>query len=497
MYGMAIKEQRIGSFAGGLNLRDLAGELAADEIPDALNVTIDERGAAEKRLGYENRFGSAVGSGLVSSVFDWASRGFLVSQIGAGMHIDNNAAFLTWSTSARCGMCEFLGNLVLIHPVDGVRIYDGTTVTGAPANSPLGDTCAAWQGKCWFAGNPTNPDRVTYTDIGAMTFNVNGWVALREKDTNKVTCLAGAAGLDVAGRPGLLAFKEDSAYRIYDSSNGAYQTIDAAVGAASNIAAISAYGRTYVANVRGIYYTNGIDPMVEASAKLEPLFHRDVINQTRGDLFCAGRHQDRLYFSLPKAGETANSVAIEHHPLAGWSMLHTNAASAYASKGKGATDMVMGSPSVAGRIYNANTGGSDAGTDIASYLQTFWTEPNFGNLVRVRRARFVGYGAFDAALYKDYEAGQSLPTLNVDITPEASLYDDGLLYDDDVLYGPIGFQEFQDFWSIGTCRAFSIRISETSDLTRPARDVGGVSVAEKGAWTLAHVNLMLIDLGYR
>lgn len=502
----SLKEIPIANFSGGLNTRDLASELRDDEIPDALNVTLDERGAPTKRLGYERRFSTAIGTGLVSNVFHWATRGYIVSQIGTGMHINNGAAFHTWSTSARVGMCEFNDVLVMIHPVDGVRSYDGVTVSAAPANSPKGDACATWQGKVWLAGNPDNPSRVTYSAIAALTFTTTSWVDLKEKDSSKVTCLAGAAGLDVSGRPGLLAFKADSAYRIYDSSNGAYNTIDASVGCGSNIGAISAYGRTYVASTRGIYFTDGINPMIEASSKIENYFNPSVINQDRADLFAAGRHQDRLWFSLPRAGETENSIAIELHPLsqgsgstAGWVMIHTNAASCYASLGKAATDLVMGSPSVNGLIFNSHRTGSDDGADIASYMQCHWKEPNYGNKVRVRRIRFVGSGEFDAALYKDYEAGQSLASVAVNFEAAGFDYDAvGSTYDaPGVVYGPLHFQGIQDFWSIGVVRSFSVRISETSSNTQDAQTVAGVTGGVRGAWTLGHISLMVIDLGFR
>jgi hypothetical protein len=496
---MALKEIQIGPFHGGLNTRDSAGELSGNEIPDALNVSIDDRGSVQKRLGYEKRFPAMVGSaGAIKALFHWGSRGYLVSQRGATMHIDSGAAFLTWTTDDRCGMCEFLGNLILIHPVDGVRMYDGTTVTGPFTNAPKGNTCAAWQNKCWFAGNPINPARVTHTDIGAMTFNVNGWVELREKDTAKVTLLTGASGLDVSGRPGLLAFKQDSAYRIYDSATGAFNTIDAAIGCGSSIGAVSAYGRTYVASPRGIYYTNGIDPMIEASNKIENLFHKDIINQDRSDLFAAGRHQDRIWFSFPGSGQTQNTIAIELHPHTGSVMAHTNAAAAYASLGRGDIDLIMGS-TTNGYIYNSHRGGSDDGTDITSYLTTYWTEPNYGNLVRIRRARFIGYGAFDAALFRDYQSGQSGATLHVDISDTASVYDDpDAEYDDGVsVYGPARFQGFHNFWSLGTCRSFAIRVTEVSSEFRESRPVLGTPTRQVGAWTLGHINLLTIDLGMK
>ncbi len=493
----SYKEVSLQDFSGGLNTRDSASELKDNEIPDALNVTLDERGAPTKRLGYSRRFPAAIGTGLVSNIFHWATRGLLVEQIGAGMHVNNGAAFLTWTTSARCGMCEFNGNLFMIHPVDGVRSYDNTTVTGPFTNAPLGNTCATWQGKVWAAGNPANPSRVTYSAIAALTWTTTSWVDLKEKDSSLVTCLAGASGLDISGRPGMLAFKEDSAYRIYDSTSGAYNTIDAAIGCGSNIGAVSAYGRTYAISPRGVYYTNGIDSMVEATGKIENVFNSDVINQSRSDLFVAGRYQDRLWFSLPKAGLTANGLAIEIHPVSGWCMVHTAAASAYASIGRGATDLVMGSPTTNGLVFNSHKTGSDDGAAIASYFQTRWIEPNYGNLVRIRRARFVGLGDFDAAIYKDYESGQSLASLEVDITPDGTVYDAAIYDAPTSVYGPTQFQGYQDFWSVGTFRAFSVRISDSSTLTQSGRSIIGVTGSIAGGWTLGNISLMVIDLGFK
>ncbi len=493
---MAFKSYVLGPFPGGLNIRDQAGELSQEELADSMNVTIDERGALMKRLGYTRRYASAVGSGLVSNLYSWNSRGYLIAQIGTGMHRDGGAAFYTWTTPARVGMCEYLGNLIMIHPVDGVRMFDGTTVTGPFANFPVGSTCAAWQNKCFFAGDPTNPSKFMWTDIGVMTMNVNNFNQLREKDNSIITCLAGASGLDVSGRPGLLAFKGDSAYRIFDATTGAYNTIDASIGCSSNISAVSAYGRTYVLNERGIYFTNGVDPMQEASSKIETLFQPGKINQLRDDLFCAGKYQDRLYFSLPRTGQAFNSLVVEINPVSGWAMTHSDAASAYASVGHGAMEMVMGSPVNAGMIYDSHRGGSDDGAAIASYAESGWLIPSFANKVNVRRARFIGDGAFNVTLLRDFESGPGAVAMPVNIGRSAATYDDTFAeYDTDDDYGPDAFQGHQDFYSVAKCREFAIRIEETSSDIRLKDAVLGTSEETIGAWALSRVLLWVIDLG--
>jgi len=490
-----IEELVIADFSGGLNTRDSASELQKNEFPDSMNVTIDERGAIQKRLGYEKRYASALGSGLVSNEYFWKSRGALISQIGTGMHKDNAAAYLNWSTSARVGIAEYLGNLYMIHPVDGVKKYDGTTVTTV-STSIKGDSCASWQNRLW-TNDATNVDRVNWTDIGTDTFGGTNFNSIREKDSARIVNLSGASGVDISGRPGLLVFKADSTYRIYDSTNGAYNTIDATIGTASNISTAAMYGRVYSIHPRGIYYTDGINPMIEASQKIENFFHRSRINHDRPDLYCAGRAADRFWFSVPDAAATANTISLELHPLGGWIVPHTMAASAFATVGNSSADMIFGSPTVNGRIYNSHSTGADDTANIASYFQSRWIEPDFGNKVRIRRLRMIGSGEFNAALYKNYESGQSLRTvLNEFEQPNIGIYDTST-YDSTAVYGPSQFQGISDHWSIGVVRSLSVRIDETSQLTQEGRPIIGVSTGTVGAWSLSHMSLMAIDLGNR
>src|SRR3954451_1561319 len=492
-----IKEIVVANFAGGLNTRDSSSEVAENEFVDSMNVSIDERGVAHKRLGYQQRYASALGSGVASNTFWWATRGALITQIGTGTHMNNGTSFKTWTTSARIGMAEFNGNLFMNHPVDGMFYYDGSTVT-AVGTAPKGDALASWQNKLWI-NDVVNPARVWFSAAGDGT----SWIGtafntIREKDTKKVTCLTGASGIDISGRPGLLALKEDSCYRIYDSATGAYSTIDASIGTASNIGAVSIYGRVYVASPRGIFWTDGTNPMVEASGKIDNFFTGSRINTARADLCTAGRYQDKLWFSYPRVSATANGIAFEHRPGIGtgqgWVVPHSCAASAYAQTTDG-TELVIADPVVAGRVHNFNVTGSDNGTAISSFLQTRWIEPNYGNLVRIRRIRFVGNGILSATLLQDYESGISQAPLAVNISSSGFKYDESWKYDEGVPYGPGAFQNYQDFYSVGVQRAFALYLSETSTISGQGRSIIGSSANEIGAWELSHVNAMTINLG--
>lgn len=489
---MAIQDLTFRDFGGGLNLRDAASELSPNEFPASSNVTIDERGYAQKRLGYVDRYGAQVGTGLVSNIFYWTTKDQVVQQIGTNLHVNGAASFKTFSTSDRCGMCEFAGNLFFTHPVDGAFVYDGVTVTAVPS-APKGNSCGAWQNRVW-SNDVVNPPRLWRSDIGtATTWTGTSFVDIREKDSSQITLITGASGIDIAGRPGLLVFKKDSAYRVNDPSTGSYTTIDPSIGCGSNIGGITAYGRTHVVSTRGIYSTDGLQPLKEDSLLLEPLFAKDKINQLRPDLYCAGRYQDRLYFSLPAVGATFNSIAIEYHPGAGWMVLHTNAASAYASI---VTDLVFGSPVNAGRIYNHGSTGADAGVAITSQFQTRWAEPADGRKSRLRQVRFTGRGTFMADVFKDYQDGASQAGLAVNIAPGGAVWDNpGSQWDNPAtVWGPLYFQSFQDFYSLGVCRAVSVNITETSSDSIQGRTIAGVPV-ETGNWTLSNIDFLTFDLG--
>lgn len=492
------KEITFRDFSGGLNARDNPSELAEKEFPYSLNVTLDERGYLQKRLGYVPRH-AVTGSGKVSNLFYWATRNQVVEQIGASLHIEGAASFKTFTTSDRCGMCEHNGNLFIAHPVDGCFIYTGTGSPTAPTGAPTrASVCGTWQNRVWV-DDLNSPARVWKSDIGnAAVFGGTAFVDLKEKDSGAVTWIGGAAGLDIAGRPGLLVAKSDSTYRINDPSTGSFQTIDVAIGAGSNISVVSAYGRTYMMSAKGIYSTDGISPHREESRLIETFFSKNQMNQNLPGLLCAGRYADRLYFSVPHYGETANSVEFELNPQEGWVVMHSKAASAYASIAKLQTDMVFGSPSINGKVYNSHQGGTDDGVAITSAFQSRWIEPNNGRKVRVRQARYTGLGHFASNILKNYDDQNVMRALDVNIVNPGYLYDaPGANYDAaGVVYSTPEHQDTAPYFSIGVCKAAAFTIAETSSLIRTGKNVlGGANAPEQGAWTLSNVTMQVIDLG--
>lgn len=483
-------EAQLQDFSGGWNIRDAAAQLAQNESPDLYNVTLDERGGIGKRLGMVKYNSSTFNASLTSNGYYWPTGQNQITQSGTGLFKDTSTvAFKTFTTSERCGMCDFKGLLLFVHPTDGLFKYDGTTVTAIGAG-PKGTTIFTWQNKLWVGGDPAAKARGYFCAAGDETsWPGTNFIDFREKDTEAVVCFAGASGIDVSGRPGLLVFKRRSTYRIFDSSTGAFQTLDTQVGAASATSVVSGFQRTVAISEAGIWWTDGVGPMRSASDKIAPLFLPSAINFSKLDLMCAGLKGDRMYFSLCRAGASANDLELEYHPLQGWIVPNSSAASFYSTYAKDDQKLLAGSPSVNGQAYQRLSGGSDDGTAIASRFKTRWVAPTGGHPCRIGRIRLYGRGTFTVGVYKDYELASS-ESFPIDLSGAAALYDaPGSIYDQaGVLYGPLAYQAATDIPLNDVLNAVLLEFTETgSSSTTGIQILGTGSAPEIGSWGIYSV----------
>lgn len=508
MAGVAVapvRELRIRDFSGGLNLRDAPPELAANESPDLWNVTLDERGGVQKRLG-QTAYNTAVyGGGTVKVAHYSDAIGGLVVQAGDKLYKDDvNTARVTLGSPGRGFFCDFTGKVWFIHPVDGLySSTDGVTWTLVTA-AIKGTSIAAWQNRLLACGDPANPSRVSASAIGDATNWAtgagNGWNnQLREtKDGQTLLGFAAASGVDIVGRPGLVVCKRDSTYRIYDSSNGAYQTLDPDVGAASPLSAVTVLGKTVIVSRYGVYATDGTGPLVKVSQRVDPLFAPSAIASDQLDLVAAGTLGDRCYFSIPRSGKTVNDLALEFHVGEGWFVAGSDVASCYATYGLNTKKLYAGSPTVSGQIYEKLRGGSDNGAAISSWFQTRWFEPANGFLTRLRRLTVLGRGVFNIYTRTDYSTAQGLSD-SVDITRGGFTWNDAasVWNDPGTIWGPTEYVGYSSpLPSLGTARSVSFRVEETGSTSVTAPRLLGSGVApEVGAWALSGLDLLYVQLG--
>lgn len=500
-----LQQIQVRDFSGGPNVRDSASELAANELSDAWNVTFDERGGFGARLGTQKWNGTAFtgsGVGVPVNIFYSELLEEVVTQAGTNLYLGTtNTIRKTFTTNARAVFADFNGKVFAGHPVDGLfSSTDGVTWTAvADADRPTTvQAMAVWQNKLWVA--LANSTRVHFSDPGDGTvWTSTSFVDLREKDDEPVVAIAGAAGIDVAGRPGLVVCKRESSYRIHDSTTGAYETIDTRIGAASNLAVAIVNGRLFTISEHGINWTDGIGPFRRFSERFEPLWEPTQINFQKLDLMCAGVKGDRVYFSAPRAGQTSNTIAFEVHPEQGWIAPASNAVSCYTTYGKDTEKLLGGSVSASGQVLELYAQvGTDDGTAITAWAQTRWYEPSQGILSRLRRLRLLGRGShvtFVMDVRKDY-AQTGGDRYQVDLSNRnAVTYDDGYTYDSGFSYAVPSAQEYQDHFSLGTCKAFSLRFSASTTATHESAGLLGGDGIVQGAWAIYGFDLLKVTLG--
>lgn len=494
-------------FSGGWNPRDAWSEVEDNELIDVMNFTLDKKGGLVKRLGLTrlNAGDQISNANNVQNLFYSQALDRMIAQVDADVFVSADGG-VTWgtsiknfSTSARVGFVDFLGKLIMIHPVDRVFHYDGTTVSAVVANSPPGNAIAVWQNFLWSIGDPANPSRVTRSDPGAIT-----WPAspvsndIRVKDDQPLTAIGGGEGMDTEGRAGLLVFKEGSTYRIHSVTDGAYTVTDFNYGASGPLAVTTNNGMTAAISRRGIIVMRGDASVpILASYKIDPLFRAGQLSFAQSANMAAGNIEDRMVFSLPWDGSTTNNLTLEYHPNLEWIVPHDFGCTAFTSYTKNTRKLYGGKvgtgASTYGYIFDVFAGGADDGAAVTCRAQTKWFEPNGGSSTRFRRAVINGRGVFNLYVKRDYDTGQG-EGFPIAIQGTGAIWGTAVWGTD--TWSTALSQDYQEIFSLGVARAISFEIQESSSNTfvsPPFLDVGGQET--QGSVALYGIIADMVTLG--
>lgn len=490
----------IEDFSGGLNLRDAASEVAQNESPDLMNITLDERGGIAKRLGLLKLNGASLLTNPGQNLFYWRSGDKLIVQDDDELRASTDggatwdAAFHTFTTNARCGMCEFGALFVFIHPVDGLYTWTGGGAATLRSATVKGSFVEPWQNKVWAGGDTSNRSRLYRCAAGDPTTWTPDFVDLRDKDDTILTAAIGAQGMDAQGRAGLIVFKEESAYRVYSASDGAYTTLDRKAGAAGSLAVAAVPGRVMFVNRNGMYVTDGVSEPTLVSPKIKPVFKPTQLNYAQLAKIACGVVGDRFLVSLPWGiSATANTRTFEYHPREGWITCHDFGAGAFAVYSKN-TDKLLSTEADSGKVFETFKGGSDDGAAIVARYQTRWFTPGERMQARITRLRVFGRGQ-DLTLHvkKDWRTGTGL-LRDIEFPQEGFVW--GVDNWGVGVWGPSSYEQICDLLEIGVARSFSFefRHSGTTSESAPKLLDDGAS-PEVGAFAVYSLVGDFIRLG--
>lgn len=505
-------------FDGGLNLRDAPTEIAPNESPDCMNVTLNERGGVESRLGLlklnaasllpaapSYLYYSVVADALLAYVSTNAGFGHLYKSTNGGSTW--SAAYSTFTAGAEAAIIDFKNRVVVVNTLDGV--YSFPSDLSAPAHTAggsanmdevRGSAIAVWQNRLFVTGDiredaTHSQTRVWKSNIG----NEQLWTVstdfndIREVDTQRCTAIGAGVGMDVTGKPTLLIFKETSMYRMNDSTTMAYTTLHSkGAGAASSKAVATNLGRICSINREGIWVTDGLAIPIRVSDKLAPLFTQDGIDYANFSKWSAAAYRDRVVFTVVRAGGSSPNLMLEYHPELGWTVPHdlgVGVMSPYTKQ----TAKLFGAAAAGGQIYSVFTGGTDDGTAIDARYQTPWAPLVSGDEARLRYLRAYGRGQLTAQLRSDFVTiGEDYP---LDFG-EGS----GFVWDVDVwdvgLWGEPATEGNADTPLDQVCKHVSLMLSATTTDSGERAPLLGDGVApEVGSWAIYGVKLDYVQLG--
>jgi hypothetical protein len=499
---VALRTLILDDFSGGWNPRDAPSELADNESPDCMNVSLDERGGVVKRLGLTRLGSGTTLTGAPSNLFFWQKGGVYIVQDGAVVRktadFVNFTTLKTYSDTNRAAFCDFNGLLVAVHPTDRVSTYNNTTWTDLGGTSPRGAACATWKNRVWVTADPANQGRVHACESGTIG-TWNDFVDLNELDGAPCTAIGAGQGMDVAGRGGLLVFKAHSHHRIHDSSDtatfGANTILHAQAGAGGPLSvAASPHGEIAFIGADGIYISDGVNTATQISAKLDPLFKSTQLNYAQTDKWCAGVNQDRFVFSMTRGtAQTTNNFTLEFHPEQGWVVPHTFGAAAFTESRLSHAKLYSASAS-AGKCFDTFVGGNDDGTAITARYHTKWFEPGLGYKCRLRRIRVEGRGDFSIYTKGDYT--QSEGSLSLFATDPLGMSWGSGVWGSGIWGGEL-YEDYIDFWSLGVAKSVAFNLTETSSTSALGPKLLADGTApEVGNFALYGITLDFVRLGY-
>ncbi len=510
---------RLERFDGGLNLRDAPSEMGANETPDCVNVTLDERGGAVSRLGLATLnaasllpaspaylYYSAVADALLAYISADAGLGKLYASTDAG--VTWSAAYSSFTTGAAAAIIDFKDRVVVVNTLDGVYSFPSTLAapthtSGGTANMEevRGSAIAVWQNRLLVTGDiredaTHSKARVWKSNAGSEVL----WTVatdfndLRDVDTTICTAIGSGQGMDVTGKPTLLVYKANSCYRINDATSLAYTTLHAkGAGAASNKAVAAVLGRICSVNTEGLWVTDGLGVPVRVSDKLAPLFSADGLAYSTVANWSAAPYRDRIVFNITRAGGTTNNLALEYHPAIGWTVPHTLGLGPMAVYTKNTSRLIAARAAAGGQVYQAFKGGSDDGVAIAARYQTPWIQLAEGDQARLRYLRMFGRGAPDVQVRTDFQDAGDQFALDFS---GGSVFRWGTGLWNTMVWGEPAVEGMAETPLDQVGMHFSLAFSDSTitNLFRPAI-LGDGATPESGAWAVYGAHADFIPLG--
>jgi hypothetical protein len=457
---------RFADFGGGVDSKSAPYLLEPNRARDARNVVSSNTGALRKRDGCSlfatagvaltglapfeataNKFLIGAGGTVVYSI----SPGGTVTTIKTGM---TNGARWDWVQAAANGG---QGPLYGMNGTDKQQ-WDGVAATTSAWTAtsgavPAGTFLKSLGNRVWVAGDPANPSRLYWSDIG----NPRGWTAanvldLDPQDGDQIT------GLGTAGNV-LLVFKRRKVFEVYGLDDGSNRRVSDNIGCVAHRSIVETPAGTFFLTLdKGVWSYDG-SSLKRMSEQLTPTIQGIVPGNA--PLAAGAYFNDHYYLSVSTSG-SANDLTLDYDFQLGSWWLHDNAEAQWAVFTGSSTPELYGAKGTSVRkCYSAGVT-QDEGANFTSYWKGPWHV--FGNehvRKRVRQIRFDGTGTIDVYVAKDFAPGETL-NKTVTFTGGGTLFGGSGSFGGAGTFGDPASVQFDRIVTPGVARAWSLRVGNSS-----------------------------------
>lgn len=475
---MAFDVVHIDRFDGGLDLVSSLSAVPPNFTPDALNFRITEDGGVEKCLGYSAfaTLGAAAHDLTYYEQRDGSPKCLVAAEATAWQKVAADGTV----TNIRTGMTTVTETTFVQHEdylygldrSNNLGRWDGATLTtfapGVNTGPKLGIILGIWQNRMWVA--PGTGMRVEFSDPEVFT-GTGSWPA------DQYVELGGPGTSDkiIGGVPtpdGLLVFTSNSTYLIYDDVTGANRLVDADRGCSSR-KSLAVVGDTVFGVCKdGIFATQG-GRLEIVSNRIRPIFEKG--NPTLSS--AAGLSRFGSYWASIGQSAATNDVSFELIGDTGSLMAVQYPAHAWASGTLSDADELTFFIDASDRtkVRKAFDGGAFAGAAISCHYETALNPlSDETHFKRLRRTRIVGRGDIEVAVRCDYSE-TNIDTDAMDFPASGGGVWNTSLWNSATWSGYQVFEGWAHLSAVG--RRFTLRLTEVSSGTSPARDAIGSAVA--------------------
>jgi len=291
--------------------------------------------------------------------------------------------------------------------------WDGTTFADQAGSPPIAKYIRVHKNRMFLAGNPTNPSRLYFSELGdPENWPVLYFIDIGKGDGDKIT------GFGVL-LDNLVIFKTNSIWVLQGDSpsNFVLRKVVDGYGSVSQTSITNVKETLTAFTKDGVFFFDGVRSAL-ASEKIEKTIKN--LNKSYLSLASAVFFDNKLYIAVPEGDSMKNNLVLVFDTLrTAWTLYRGIPVSEWVVWRKYNQDILLFSSSETGQVYEFGVGYSDDGNPIEAYFVT--KHFDFGvieqkklvrSLIAATSSQVSADTQFSISFFKDQEPETPSITIN-------------------------------------------------------------------------------------